>query len=273
MAIHPLTERGVDEIVGHLGLSERPPTDEDGLAMLYRAWCRRVPFDNLRKIVARHFDLPEMPGIDPPDFFAAWQLTGAGATCWGSNNALHALLTGLGFDARLRAASMFDTEINHGTTLVKIGEIDWLVDTSVHSDKPLPLVEGQAATVDHEGYVTSVRPDPEGWLIDCPTPDPSVALPCRLHGDLTHAETEAANEKSRDWSPFNDGICAQINDESGSWLLKNSSLARITRTGVVVRELTDTAIDEFLVSTTGHSPALVAEVRAVLEVQAGRGPS
>lgn len=273
MAIHPLTERGIDEIVDRLELGGRPALDADGLATVYRAWCRRVPFDNLRKIVARHFVLPEIPGIDPLDFFSAWQLTGAGATCWGSNNALHALLHGLGFDARLRAASMFDGDINHATTVVRVDETDWLVDTAVHSDRPLPLVAGQAATVDHEGYRTSVRPDPDGWLLDCPTPDPSFALPCRLHGAITHAETEAANEKSRDWSPFNNGICAQINDEGGSWLLNNTSLARVTRTGVDVRELNDAEIDEFLVETTGHLPALVAEVRAVLEVQAGRGPT
>lgn len=273
MAIHPLTERGVDDIVERLGLAARPSPTAAGLADLYRAWCRGVPFDNLRKIVARHFDLPEMPGIDPLDFFAAWELTGAGATCWGSNNALHALLVGVGFDARLHAASMFDSEINHGTTIVHIGDQRWLVDTAVHTDAPLPLVDGEAATVDHQGYRTTVRPDAGGWLMECPTADPAFRLPCRIHGPMTHAETETANEKSRSWSPFNDGICAEINDESGSWLLKNGTLARVDRDGVHTSELSDAEIDAFLVDVTGHAPQLVAEVRAVLEVQAGRGPA
>ena len=268
MSIKPLTVTGVDEVVRLLGFDVRPDPDLEGLRDVYRAWCRRVPFDNLRKLVALHFRFPEIPGIDPADFFAAWQLTGAGATCWGSNNALHALLVGLGFDARLHAASMMDGEVNHGTTLVAIDGMRWMADTSMHTDAPVPLVDGEPASVDHQGYVTSARPDPGGWLIDLATPDPEFRMPCRLHAETDHDATAAANEKSREWSPFNHGIMAAINDEGGTWMLKNNELTRIDRSGTSGSTLTDAEVDEFLVGTTGHLPQLVAEVRAILDFQA-----
>jgi len=265
MTIKPLARARVDEIVGLLGFDARPNANLEGLDEVYRAWCRRVPFDNLRKLVALHYDLPEMPGIDPADFFAAWQLTGAGATCWGSNNALHALLVGLGFDARLHAGSMFDEAVNHGTTIVAIDEVEWLVDTSLHTDAPLALAAGETFSVDHAGYVATAVPDPGGWLIECTTPDPDFRVLCRVLDPMDHAGAEAANEKSRATSPFNDGIMASINDESGRWRLRNDTLTRIESSGTTVRLLSDSEVDRFLVETTGHSPQLVAEVRSVLD--------
>jgi N-hydroxyarylamine O-acetyltransferase len=265
MPTKSLSPAGIDEIVGLLGFSSRPSTNVEGLGEIYRAWCRRVPFDNLRKLVALHHDLPEIPGIEPREFFAAWQLTGAGATCWATNNALHALLVGLGFDARLHAASMFDADVNHGTTIVMIDEVGWLVDTSLHTDAPLALVAGETFSVTHAGYVATAIPDPGGWLIECTTPDPDFRVLCRVLDPMDHASVEAANEKSRTSSPFNAGIMASINDESGRWRLRNGTLTRIESSTTTVRSLTDTEVDRFLVETMGHSPQLVAEVRRVLD--------
>ncbi len=265
MVNRELSATRVDEIIGRLGFATRPAVDAAGLAALYRAWCRRIPFDNLRKLVALHHDLPEIPGMDPADFFAAWQLTGAGATCWGSNNGLHSLLVGLGFDARLHAASMFDAEVNHGTTIVALGDEEWLVDTALHTDAPLPLIGGRVSSVAHEGAVATAHRDPRGWLTECTNPDPDARLICRILDPIDHRTAELANEKSRTSSPFNDGIMAAINDASGSWKLRNGTLTRVERSGTTVTSLTDTEIDEFLVEITGHSPQLVAEVRGALD--------
>ena len=267
MAIKPLSPSRVDQVVERLGFAERPAVDVAGLHTVYSAWCRRVPFDNLRKLVALHFAMPELPGIHPYDFFAALQLTGAGATCWGSNNAIHALLVGLGFDARLHAASMFDGEINHGTTIVELEGERWLVDTALHGDVPAPL-RTTPTSVEHEGYVTRVRPDDGGWVFDCPTPDPAVGIPCRIHDAMDAAFTLEANERSRGWSPFNQGIMAGINDADGVWKLKDGLLARFDAGGVTTTELADAEVDEWLIAVAGHAPQLVAEVRAILDFQA-----
>ena len=268
MTIRPLTEAGIDEVVARLGFDARPTADLDGLRAVYGAWCLRVPFDNLRKLVALHHSMRELPGIDPADFFAAWLLTGAGGTCWPSNNALHALLTGLGFDARLHGASMFDAELNHGTTVVMIGGAEWLVDTSFLNVDPVPLVPGETAVVDYQGYVVTARPDAGGWLFDSPSPDPGRVVPCRLHRLMDHDETQAAYERSRVRSPFNAGIMCHTNDAGGVWMLRNGSLTRFDAEGATKRAVSDDEVDRFLIDHGGHSPQLVAEVRAV-EAEAG----
>lgn len=270
MPIKPLTDTAIDEVIEKLGFVERPATDVEGLTALYRAWCRQVPFDNLRKLVAMHFSLPEIPGIDPADFFAAWQITGAGSTCWGSNNAIHALLDGLGFEADLVSASMFDGEMNHGTTIVTIGGSRFVVDTAVHGDLPVEMVDGKITAVEHHGYRTVARQDDKGWLVDHSTPDPDFLLPCRILDPIDHAVTEEANEKSRGWSPFNDGIAVGINDAGGVWRLRSTSLVRFDADGITTRELSEPEVDEWLVEVSGHAPQLVAEVRAILDVQAGK---
>ena len=41
------------EVVGLRG-SDRPAPTLDGLQTLYAAWCRKVPFDNVRKLIHFH---------------------------------------------------------------------------------------------------------------------------------------------------------------------------------------------------------------------------
>ncbi|MEZ5168418.1 MAG: hypothetical protein R2695_18795 [Acidimicrobiales bacterium] len=130
-------------------------------------------FDNLRKLVALHYGLPVIPGIEPADFFAAWELTGAAPPAGASNNALHALLCGLRLrrpasrrvDGRRRAQPRDHDRARRRAR--------WLVDTAIVHDAPLALVEGRAARVDHGGYRTELRPDDRGWLLEFPTVAPT----------------------------------------------------------------------------------------------------
>ena len=162
---------------------------------------------------------------------------------------------------------MFDGDINHGTTIVHLDGERWMVDTSLHGDVPAP-VRSEPTSVEHAGFVTTVRPDGDGWVFECPTPDPGFRIPCRIHDEMDHEFTLEANEKTRGWSPFNVGIMAGINDETGVWMLKDNRLARIESTGTTSTELGDAEVDEWLIEVSGHSPQLVAEVRAVLDFQA-----
>ena len=82
------------------------------------------------------------------------------------------------------------------------------------------------------------------------------------------AFTLEANERSRGWSPFNQGIMAGINDADGVWKLKDGLLARFDAGGVTTTELADAEVDEWLIAVAGHAPQLVAEVRAILDFQA-----
>ena len=93
-------------MLAKLGVA-RPAPDRDGLAAVYGAWCRRVPFDNVRKMIhVRAEDPGPLPGDDPTEFFESWLAHGAGGTCWAGNGALFALLQALGFSASRGVATM-----------------------------------------------------------------------------------------------------------------------------------------------------------------------
>ena len=109
-----------DRVVEKLGFQAAPPPDLDGLRALYAAWCARVPFDNVRKMIALRTPGAPLPGTTAEDFFEGWLRDGAGGTCWPSSQALWALLSALGFEARRVVASMRDTGYgSHGTVKVR----------------------------------------------------------------------------------------------------------------------------------------------------------
>src|ERR671930_2797359 len=73
----------LERVLMKLGLSNRPAPTLDGLQTLYAAWCRKVPFDNVRKLIHLYnHDPGPLPGDDATDFFNAWLTYGTGGTCW-----------------------------------------------------------------------------------------------------------------------------------------------------------------------------------------------
>lgn len=259
-----LSQDRVDELIALLGLSDRPSTDVAGLHSIYSAWCRSIPFDNLQKLLALHANADVLPGMQAVDFFKSWQSDGTGGTCWSTNNALHALLCELGFSASMWSASMFDGPANHGTTIVAIDDVRWVVDTAIHGDRPARLIDGETTTVLHAGYPTTVRHDANGPIIEHPTPDPSFVIPCRILHTITYPDTVVANERSRGWSPFNSGLMTAINDSTGVWMLKDNALTRIDESGNTTRTLTTDETDDFLINVFGYSNRIIAAVRSTL---------
>src|SRR5689334_12079249 len=83
-----------------LELPEIASADITGLRQVYAAWCEKVPFDNIRKMISLRSGAGiALAGLDAEDFFENWLENGSGGTCWPSSNALFVLLKSLGFDA------------------------------------------------------------------------------------------------------------------------------------------------------------------------------
>src|SRR5262245_17925193 len=94
-----LSEQLVEHVLSRLGFNRRPAPTIDALRNVYSAWCERVPFDNIRKLIhVRAANAAPLPGSSPEDFFEAWLKFGTGGTCWPGAGAFHALLVALGFD-------------------------------------------------------------------------------------------------------------------------------------------------------------------------------
>ena len=94
----------LERVLSKLGLSEPPSPTLEGLRTLYPAWCRKVPFDNIRQLIHRRNQDPSpMPGGEATEFFEAWLVYGTGGTCWSGNGALHTLLLSLGMDRKIKS--------------------------------------------------------------------------------------------------------------------------------------------------------------------------
>jgi N-hydroxyarylamine O-acetyltransferase len=208
-----------EQVLERLGVP-RPDPDLAGLAAVYAAWCRRVPFDNVRKRIHLAADDPApLPGETPEDFFDAWLLHGTGGTCWGGNGALHALLEAVGFTAERGIATMMaapDLPPNHGTVIVTIGSDRFMVDASILHGSPLLVTDGPSE-VRHPAWGITARrlPDDGRLMITWPLLHRPDGFECRLERiGAPASEFRDRYEQSRTRSGFNDYLYVRLNTAS-----------------------------------------------------------
>jgi len=122
-----LSEQLVERVLTKLGVAARPDPALEVLRLIYAAWCRRVPFDNVRKLIhLRAGNFGPLPGSTGEDFFEAWLKHGTGGTCWPGAGALQTLLASLGFAATRGIGTMLaapNLPPNHGSVLLLIEDV------------------------------------------------------------------------------------------------------------------------------------------------------
>ena len=216
MALHTeaLSMDLLEQVLSRLGLADRPAPTLDGLQTLYAAWCRKVPFDNVRKLIHLHSHAPgPLPGDDPSEFLEAWLTYGTGGTCWAGNGALHAVLASLGFNASRGMGTMrADPEAppTHGTVLVTWEGTWYVVDASILHGAPLPLHESAPTRVAHPVWGVHCTKRDGTWFIRWRPLHQPEGLDCRLQYLHVSRETfRERHEQSRAWSPFNYEVYAR----------------------------------------------------------------
>ena len=251
----PLLER----VLARLGLADVPSRDLGGLRALYAAWCRHVPFDNIRKMTAlrRTHRIP-LPGMVADDFFTHWLAHGTGGTCWTSSNALYELFAAAGFPARRRLGAMRDAGItNHGTVTVLLEGQTWLVDSSMLTNEPL-LLGRSVWKNDDPVWPTEVEPSGSTHVIWTHTPPMEDYLPCRLLDEATEAAACARYyENSRERSPFNQRLYARRNLPGELIVIAGATRFARTRHGTERRELSPEQLCEALQRDIGVSAECV----------------
>ena len=266
-----------DAVLERLGLGAPPAPDAAGLTLLYRAWCRAVPFDNLRKLISlRGGDAGPLPGLDPADFFTAFLAHRTGGTCWPSNEAMLALLMSSGIEARRAAATMLPVPIppdsphrpNHGTTIATIEGDEYVVDTSMLSEHPL-LLDRSAERVSTPDPVVGIDADRDGdrWTLHFQPWRPGGRLACELETTPIGPEVPSLRyEYSRARSPFNDTVHARRNLAEYVVIVALGQVFRIDRaTGASVPEDLEgnrARRDAVLIDELGYSNEIVAALPA-----------
>lgn len=259
----PLDPALVERVLARLGLTAAPPADLTGLAALYRAWCERIPFDNVRKrIHLAHRAEGPLPGDTPDDFFDAWLAHGTGGTCWAGNGALHALVCALGFDARRGLATMVsgpNTPPNHGTVIVGLDGRSFVVDASMLTGAPVELRAGGG--VAHPAHGVRCEHSEGRWSIHWRPLHRAEPIPCRIeHVGLSAEEFRRLHETTRAWSPFNYAVSARLN--RGDEVIGVGMGSRVVidgRGASTTWELSPQDRTRLLVDVIGISDSLAAE--------------
>ena len=242
-----------------LGFQHPPSPDLAGLSALYRAWCLRVPFENTRKMIAlrRGADGP-LPGAYAEDFLEHWLAHGTGGTCWPSSNALYAVLRAAGFDARRVIASMRDLGVlNHASVKVAIDGRDWLVDSSMLLNAPLPLGPG-VFVGDDPVWPAEVEASGASHVVWWHTPPGTVYLPCRLLMDPAPLQDYLDGyERSRERSPFNQRLYARRNRPGELLILAGRTRYLRGRSGTTSHDLDADGLKHSLREEIGLSTEMI----------------
>jgi N-hydroxyarylamine O-acetyltransferase len=256
----------LERVLERLGFSRVPVPSAEILEALYAAWCRDVPFDNIRKrIHVAAGDASPLPGGTAEDFFEAWLEWGTGGTCWAGAGACQALLCEIGFSAERGIATMLvapHLPPNHGTVRVALDGRLYLLDCSILYGKPLLLQEGVPTEVAHPSWgVRCVWRDGKAHLWWRPLHKVD-GFECRLESFGASADEFAERyERTRGWSPFNYEICARRNlgDEVRGIAFGHAVIFR--KDGSVFREPVDAAERRrILVEDLGLSEEIVDKI-------------
>ena len=211
-----LSEDLAERVLKQLGFLQCPELTLESLGELYGAWCQRVPFDNVRKLIhVRAGNDGTLPGGTAEDFFTAWLEHGTGGTCWAGAGAFFSLLTSLGFDAERGVATMLvapDLPPNHGSVRVSLDGARYLVDCSILHGEPLRLEEDIETHVLHPAWGVRCAQRDDRWHLNWRPLQKVDGFECRLESfGAPQLEYHERYEQTRGWSPFNYQVTARIN--------------------------------------------------------------
>jgi N-hydroxyarylamine O-acetyltransferase len=207
----------VEPILEKLGLAQRPSVDLAGLSLLYANWCRKVPFDNLRKRLLYSGDSEgPVPGHNSQDFYENWLAHGTGGTCWATTHALHDLLSELGFPVTRGAGTMLAAPgvvgPTHGTAVVTLEDRQYIVDGSMQTEQPLLIQEGGSPGTGHPASRTRFENKEGLWHLLWHPPHRIEGLWCRIEQlDVPVAEFDVYHERTRTSSLFNAALYIRLN--------------------------------------------------------------
>ena len=258
----PLSPELVERVLERLGFTAYPETTLAGLTRFYQAWCQRVPFDNIRKLIHVRTDNPAaLPGDTPNEFFEAWLAHGTGATCWAGNGALCDLLASIGFDTRRAAATMMvapNLPPNHGSVVVHLGGERYIVDASMLFMQPLPLRAG--ASIEHPAWGVDARSVDGHFTVRWNPLRRTDLLDCRFNQyDVSPAEFSAFHEATRTWSPFNFNLNLNVVRDGGRLAAVEGSRVVVGARGdLVSTPFTGEARLRFLVDEIGISEEIAS---------------
>jgi Arylamine N-acetyltransferase len=261
-----LSEQLVERILTRLGFNRSPAPTIDALRSVYSAWCERVPFDNIRKLIhVRAANAAPLPGSTPEDFFEAWLKFGTGGTCWPGAGALHAFLAALGFDAVRAIGTMMaapNLPPNHGTVLLNFGSQMLLVDSSILHGQPLSLSKDSETSVSNPAWGVRCVWKETNWFVQWRPLMRLEGFECRLDRfPATETDFTDSYSRTRGWSPFNYELSVRVNrGDKVIGIASGQSISLLPDGSVTRTPLTPHERRRLLIENVGITEALVMQL-------------
>lgn len=261
----------VTDVISQLGLPSAPCRSPVGLTQLYCAWCRHVPFDNVRRLLQLKSgqDGP-LPGVPAAKFFADWLRDGTGGLCVPTAVSWHALLIALGFDAsRVVAAIGDDLTPNHLTVVVRLDAAEYLVDTVNLCEGPVALSAGGTASDGvPSAYAVAVESFGDSWRLHYRSPTQRGHHTCTLlHWDAPEdlaVELYRTTQAAAQFRQFNAVNYSRRNLDDGIIVVAGLNVARISVDGVVRHEVVSD-LQEVLVGEIGYSTEVATSIVGTIQ--------
>jgi len=260
----PVCRRVLDK----LNLSCVPTQDLDNFTVLYRAWCRNVPFDNVETLLKLAVLGPgHLPALNAEEFFENWLEYGIGGLCVPTALAWCALLCRLSFDARLVACSIDQQNTpNHLSVVVRIGGCDFLADTVNLCERPL-LLSNQSVLYAPAVHVVTIEPAGQSWRLRYRTPVTRNEQSCVL---LHHAPVEqlvadlhTSSQTSDAFRHFNRHNYSRRNTEEGVVVVVGSEVIRTDLHGTPRHDMS-ADVRRVLTSEIGYSLEIAQKLPILL---------
>ena len=176
--------------LARIGLSQTPKADESGLALLHRAQCLAMPFENVEPLLGRPVSL------ELPKLWEKFMERNRGGYCFELNSFFHHALLAAGFREQLGVGrvKMGKPQLGPRTHLVNFVELNgrtWLCDVGFGGPglvDPIPFEDGFQGEQNYRPIRLRRDPDwgmlyeeelPEGWRTIYALPDEKV-LPIDL---------------------------------------------------------------------------------------------
>ncbi|MDF2115296.1 arylamine N-acetyltransferase [Roseiarcaceae bacterium H3SJ34-1] len=263
-------------VLAKLDIVDKPALDLAGLNRLCAAYSSHVPNDNIQKrIWLSGARTRAVTGGDPVEFFTNWLDHGTGGTCFPANGALCALLQTIGFDARRISGAVLMEGIehdgNHGTVLVNLDGVDFLVDAQLAAFSALPLVPGQFASTGTGIHDICALPVADGfdvqWYPGSNRQTPLVMRPNLQLGAVGHdyflAQYALSASRDRRRSPFNEALFIGRHFAGSILIVGRNNRIDISADNTVIKsEITLIERNRILVEELGISEQVVDAIPA-----------
>ena len=264
----------VERVTRKLGFERAPSVTLSGLNAMYSAVSGSLPNDNVqRRIWYANGGSGPVVGSDPTEFFENWIAHGTGGSCFAINGAICTLFNTLGFSAHRLAGSIEfgggDSDANHGSCIVTLNGVDYLVDGQLAAFRALPLVQGQPAATGHGMHDIWARPSGETFEI-CFFPGPGRRRPLifRLQPEYIRVDHAffverhfMAASRSLNRSPFNDCLFVARRTRDSMVLVSRSMRVNVEADGTVhVVDISEAELLRVLVEELGYSEEIVASI-------------